>query len=146
MSSKTGGNQSDGWLPDSKPSWWGTVRDFARAPGKFIKSEIAKFLVGAVLTVIEATTGSIRYVWEIFADAVLSAGDSLQFAFGGGAAVIRDAVRVFPDLLVSLASSLGISGPVLVGIGGIAAVFVLWQLLERAPESVWKAYQLIPGT
>lgn len=140
-------SSDDGWFPDTKPDWWETAATFAENPERFIQKRVATFLVGGVIAIFEAVTGRIRFIWEIIADAVLAAGDSLDFAFGNSGDALIEAFAVFPDLLVGLASDLGpISGPLIASLGAILLVFGLWQLIERAPGAAWKVYQLIPGT
>lgn len=147
MSSKSGGSGSGGWLPDAKPSWWGTVAEFAQAPTVFIQKRIATYIVGAFITVVELTTGKVRWVWSIFADAIAAGGDSLTYAFGLSGDVLLDALGVFPGLVTNLVSGLGpITGPVIAGGALILVGLALWEGLERTPGVLWKLYQLIPGT
>lgn len=139
-------SEDGSWIPSTKPAWWSTIEKFGRDPTGFIRKEVATYLVVGVIAAIEALTGRIRWIWSIVADAVKSAGESLDYAFGNSGDVLTDALGIFPSLLETLSSELGLLAPVVVTVGGILLVYALWQGLKRAPGAVWKLYQAIPGT
>lgn len=135
-----------GWVTDLKEltDYVDELIAFASSPLQYIRLRV---IIPAVITLIEVTTGRVRWLWGIIADAVEASGDSVEFAFGASGDVLLDAVAIFPNLVESMSGELGpIAGPTVVGIGGALLLWVAWQAIKRAPGTFWTLYQAIPGT
>lgn len=138
-----------GWVKDlsALSDYVDELTSFASNPVRYIREKVAVWLVAGVLSAIEATTGRIRWLWGIFADALGSAGDSVDFAFEAAGDVLLDALGIVPELLEQLSRDLGpVAGPVVIGVGGALLLWAAWHAIKRAPSTVWTLYQAIPFT
>lgn len=106
------------WLPDTKPSWWGTVRNFAETPGEFVLNIVLTAIVSGVLTVATVGVRAVRDAVAVLAVLPRTLEDVVTFAVGPAAELLVSLPATARAELLAWATSLGWAAPfVLVPLG-----------------------------
>lgn len=121
------------WLP-SRPSWWGTLTDFAEDPDGYILGIIYSAIVSGLAVALNILGTAVWVPMDSALDAVASAGAGVDSAIQNAAHSIRVAEQSVTGSFVDLGFNAGLAAPfaqAAIAFGGFAIVAVIvWVVVQ----------------
>lgn len=128
------------WIPDTKPSWWSEVRDFATTPKSYIIGIISTVIASGLLDIGESVTQALKQAFATFGIFGVVTADVLEGAFGPIGEILLGILELFPTILGKLSRSLGPYAPIVVIPGAFLMIWLAAQFGERAAVFLSKRF------
>lgn len=121
------------WLPDGKPDWWSTIKNFGKDPKGFVLGFVATWVVGGFLDVGEIVIEAVQLAFEPVIEIPVTIASTLSRAVAPAAELILWIPGEIDSIFTGLTASLGPAAPLVIIPLAVLVAVALFELLKRLP-------------
>jgi len=127
------------WLPDTKPPWWGTIKEFGTHPVATVLGIVFGALVAGINTIVYAVNGALYLPFKGVLTSVQNAAGGVDYAVQNVASTILYTEHSVTGIFVDIGAGSGVAAPVaqaVIAFGAFAIVAILLWMVVQAVKLV----------